>query len=63
MFSYGHPSSPQENDPRFESYEDALKAAEQYQNKHPWNGILAIWEDESGEVLALLFDGLLFLPA
>jgi hypothetical protein len=63
MFSYGHPSSPQDDDPRFESYEEALKAAEQHQNEKPWDGIPAIWDDETGEVLALLLDGLLFLPA
>lgn len=58
MFSYGDPDDPRPNDPRFDTEEDATAAAQAYQIQRPHDGgVLAVWEDESGEIMALVFAG------
>jgi hypothetical protein len=63
MFSYGHPNDPRKDDQRFESKGEAFRAAEKHQSDKPWDGLLVVWDDATGEILALLLDGQLFLPA
>lgn len=63
MYSYGHPSSPKPTDPRFEELWDAIRAAEKHQSENVTHDLLAVWEDESGEIEALVMDNRVYLPA
>lgn len=37
--------------------EEVEAAALNHQQEYPWDAVLAIWADESGEVLALVHEG------
>lgn len=61
-YSYGHPNSPQPNDPRFETEDEAIQAAIAHQGEANWDSILAVWEDESGYICALIFEQWVYRP-
>lgn len=58
-FSAGHLTNPQPGDQRFEKFDDAVKAAiENSKDDDIW----AAWEDESGEILAVVYQQQVFTP-
>jgi len=59
MFSAGHLTSPRPDDPRFNEYAEAEQAAV---NKSVDDDVWAVWEDESGEILAIVYQGQVFKP-
>lgn len=59
MFSAGHLITPQPSDPRFDQYSNAVnKAIDGSVDDDVW----AVWEDESGEVLAVVYQQFVYLP-
>ena len=59
VFSAGHLLTPQPSDQRFEKYDDAVTTA---MNESADDDIWAVWEDESGEVLAVVYQRIVYLP-
>lgn len=59
MFSAGHLTSPLPNDQRFAQYADAEQAAV---NGSVDNDVWSVWEDESGEVRAVIYQQIVYLP-
>lgn len=58
-FSAGHLTNPQPGDQRFEKFDDAMNAAiEGSKDDDAW----AVWEDESGEILAVVYQQQVFTP-
>lgn len=58
-FSAGHLTDPQPGDQRFEKFDDAMNAAiEGSKDDDAW----AVWEDESGEILAVVYQQQVFTP-
>ncbi len=57
-FSFGDPDSPCEDDPRYISEEESIHKALEYQNERPFEGVLAVWEDDSGEIVCLICRGI-----
>lgn len=55
-YSFGDPHNPRPDDPRFPTQEAAEQAA--LERRYEW--ILAVWDDVTGEVLALIFDGTVY---
>jgi hypothetical protein len=59
MYSYGKLEFPAEDDPRFEDLEEA----EQEAAKASWDdGVYGVWEDESGELMAIVYERTVFNP-
>ncbi len=59
MFSAGHLTSPLTTDQRFGEYADAEKAAiDGSVDDNVWS----VWEDESGEVRAVIYQQIVYLP-
>ncbi len=57
MFSAGLLTDPQPGDPRFEKFDEALNAAiKGSKDDDAW----AVWEDESGEILAVVYQQQVF---
>jgi len=52
MFSAGHLINPQPGDQRFEKIDDAVNAAISGSND---DDVWAVWEDDSGEVLSVVY--------
>ncbi len=59
MFSAGHLTSPMPSDQRFNQYADAEKAANAGSVD---DNVWAVWEDESGEVRAVVYQQIVYLP-
>ena len=59
MFSAGHLTSPLPTDQRFAQYADAEKAAIAGSDD---DDVWAVWEDESGEVRAVIYQQIVYLP-
>jgi hypothetical protein len=59
MFSAGHLTSPMPSDQRFSQYADAEKAAIAGSVD---DDVWAVWEDESGEVRAVVYQQIVYLP-
>ncbi len=59
MLSAGHLITPQPSDQRFEKYDDAVNAAI---NGSADDEVWAVWEDESGEVRAVVYQQIVYLP-
>ncbi len=59
MFSAGHLTSPLPTDQRFREYADAEKAAI---NGSVDDDVWAVWEDESGEVRAVIYQQIAYVP-
>ena len=58
-FSAGHLTDPQPGDRRFEKFDDAMNVAiEGSKDDDVW----AVWEDESGEILAVVYQQQVFTP-
>lgn len=57
-YSYGDPRNPCDDDPRFASFEEAQQEAAKQSRIE--DRIFAVWEDESGEILALVYDGIAY---
>jgi hypothetical protein len=55
-YSIGDPHNPQPTDPRFPTQDAAELAA--LERQYEW--ILAVWDDVTGEVLALVWDGAVY---
>ena len=58
MFSIGDPANPQPSDPRFVTYHEAEVAA--VARTLDDSQVLAVWQDGTGEVWALIFNGDVF---
>jgi len=58
-FSAGHLTDPQPGDQRFEKFDDAMNAA---CNSSKDDDVWAVWEDESGEILAVVYQQQVFTP-
>jgi len=56
-YSIGCPTSPREDDPRFADLGQAIAAAVQHSYD---DDIWAVWEDDSGELLALVYQQQVF---
>ena len=52
MFSAGHLINPQPGDQRFEKIDDAVNAAINGSND---DDVWAVWEDDSGQVLSVVY--------
>ncbi len=59
MFSAGHLITPQPSDQRFDKQDDAIKAAI---DGSADDDVWAAWEDESGEVRAVIYQQIVYLP-
>ncbi len=59
MFSAGHLTSPLSADQRFAQYADAEQAAI---NGSFDDDVWSVWEDESGEVRAVVYQQIVYLP-
>ena len=57
MFSAGDLTNPRPEDPRFKEYAEAEQAA---LDGSVEDGVWAIWQDESGEILAIVYQGQVF---
>ncbi|MBI5031617.1 MAG: hypothetical protein HZB51_13900 [Chloroflexi bacterium] len=58
-FSAGHLTNPQPRDQRFEKFDEAMYAAcDRSKDDDAW----AVWEDESGEILAIVYQQQVFTP-
>lgn len=57
MFSYGVPHCPLPDDPRFNTEDEAISAAVKLNDD---DEVYAVWDDESGEILALVFAGMIY---
>lgn len=62
QYSFGHPNSPQPNDPRFDTLEEAEDAAVTYTLEHPWDSLRAVRRDDDGAVECLVFEGVAYYP-
>jgi hypothetical protein len=59
MFSAGHLTSPRPDDPRFNEYTEVEQAAlDGSVDDSAW----AIWQDDSGEILAIVYRGQVYTP-
>jgi len=56
-FSFSHPDNPREDDPRFDTEREAVETGLEYQRQHPWEQLLAIWDDDYETVEAILHWG------
>jgi len=62
-YSIGDPADPLSDDPRFDTREAAeIAAIERTVTELHSNEVLAVWEDGSGEILALVFCGIVYQP-
>jgi hypothetical protein len=62
-YSYGDPSGPTPNDPRFEDELDAVQAARDKSMSDPLDEpIYAVWHDEDGAVICLVWNGVSYYP-
>ncbi len=59
MFSAGHLTSPIPSDQRFSQYGDAEQAAIAGSSD---DDVWAVWEDQSGEVRAVVYQEIVYLP-
>lgn len=59
MLSAGHLLTPQPTDQRFDKQDDAILAAI---NGSTDDDVWAVWEDESGEVRAVIYQQIVYLP-
>ncbi len=60
-YSIGEPAYPVPDDARFETREEAeVKAIELSCTMYYDATVLAVWEDDGGEVLALVFRGIVY---
>jgi hypothetical protein len=59
MFSAGHLTDPQPDDPRFKEYTDAARAAV---DRSVDDDVWAVWQDDSGEILAIVYQDQVFTP-
>lgn len=59
MFSAGHLTNPQPGDQRFEKFDNAVNAAI---NGSKDDDVWAVWEDDSGEILAVIYQQQVFTP-
>jgi hypothetical protein len=59
MFSAGHLTDPHPDDPRFKEYADAAQVAVK---RSVDDDVWAVWQDESGEILAIVYQGEVFTP-
>jgi len=58
-YSIGCPTSPREDDPRFDDLDEAIAAAVTHSyDDGVW--AVAVWEDDSGELLALVYQQQVF---
>jgi hypothetical protein len=57
MFSAGHLTNPRPDDPRFNEYAEAEQAAV---DKSVDDGVWAVWQDDSGEILTIVYQGQVF---
>jgi hypothetical protein len=55
-YSFGDPHNPQPDDERYPTQEAAELAA--VERRYEW--ILAVWDDVTGEVLALVWEGTVY---
>lgn len=57
MYSIGDPNDPTDDDPKF----DTIAAAEIAAIEASWNdSVHAVWDDETGEVMSLVFQQQVF---
>ena len=59
MFSAGYLTNPRPDDPRFKEYSDAAQAAV---DRSADDSVWAVWQDDSGEILAIVYQGQVFTP-
>jgi hypothetical protein len=59
-YSIGEARNPRDNDSRFPSFEEAQSAAVKRSERE--DCIFAVWEDERGEILVLVYEGLVYRP-
>lgn len=58
-FSAGHLTDPQPGDQRFEKFDEAMNAAcDSSKDDDVW----AVWKDDSGEILAVVYQHQVFMP-
>lgn len=60
-YSMGHAEDPKADDPRFDEQQAALDAAIS-QSEERYEEIWAVWEDEYGEILYLVHNGIPYKP-
>jgi hypothetical protein len=57
MFSAGHLVSPRPDDPRFKEWAQAEQVAV---DRSVDDDVWAVWQDDSGEILAIVYQGQVF---
>jgi hypothetical protein len=60
MYSYGQLTSPRDDDPRFKTEDEAITAAEDASQESALDPILGVWEDETGELLHIVYQGAVY---
>lgn len=58
-YSVGHLMMPATDDPRFDTEAEALAHAGEKGAKN-YNTMLGVWHDESGELVAIVYEGTVF---
>lgn len=64
-YSIGRPKDPRDDDPRYSAFEEACTAATTLAgeaNKFYADDVLAVWHDDTGEILALVLHGVVYRP-
>ncbi len=59
MYSYGYLLMPQPDDPRFETEEEAVRAAEETSATREVT-LYGVWRDDDGELLHIVYHGDLY---
>lgn len=63
MYVYGHPDDmPKYREGKYESENDAIRAALAHQSDYPFNGLLAIYHQSSMFILAIVHNGIVYRP-
>lgn len=60
MYSYGHPDNPKPTDQRFDTPEEAERAALKHQDECPFDGLLVVRDDDGGLILKVILYGLTY---
>lgn len=66
-YSFGDPDNPLSNDPRFDTEDEAIKAAEEWLVQHPWDSMRAVWQEwgdgAGAETVCLVWEGTVWRPS